>query len=410
MKPSHAILALLCMASATASAQVVPDVNRPKPLPVSGTLRYDLRYSQTAQFYGGGLGDTQSSVVSGDLTYANLSQSRPFSVTYSGGDMWNISGGSYGSGVFQHMLVSQGLLGRKWQLSLTDDASYMPQSPTGGFSGIPGVGDLPQPPNAPSQPILTLNTRSVFNSVSPSFSHVLNHATSLSFNGSYGIVRYPDGNGLETNQIEAGSQISRRLNALNSISGQYSYSHFSYPDYTITMGTQSAQFGFQRTWSRRLRTAAMGGPEWVQGSSTLAIPSSTNFAASANVTYDAGLTSANLNYSRAASGGAGSPTLIGVHNDDISVGLSRQFGKNLSVSATGAFMRTRGLQQSGVTNGKTGGASATQRLGRYITASINYSALQQSSSAVLPTNAISGLSQVIGFSIGYSPREMHFKK
>jgi hypothetical protein len=73
-------------------------------------------------------------------------------------------------------------------------------------------------------------------------------------------------------------------------------------------------------------------------------------------------------------------------------------------------MRTRGLQQSGVTNGKTGGASATQRLGRYITASINYSALQQSSSAVLPTNAISGLSQVIGFSIGYSPREMHFKK
>jgi len=337
MKPSHAILALLCMASATASAQVVPDVNRPKPLVMSGTLRYDLRYSQTAQIYGGSLGDTQSSVVSGDLTYANLSQSRPFSVTYSGGDIWNISGGSYGSGVFQHMLVSQGLLGRKWQLSLTDDASYMPQSPTGGFSGIPGVGDLPQPPNAPSQPILTLNTRSVFNSVSPSFSHVLNHATSLSFNGSYGIARYPDGNGLETNQIQAGSQISRRLNAPNSISGQYSYSHSSYPDYTITMETQSAQIGYQRTWNRRLRTAAMAGPEWVQGSSTLAIPSSTNLSANANVTYDAGLTTANLSYFRAASGGAGSPTQIGVHNDDVSAALSRQFGRDLSVSATGAY-------------------------------------------------------------------------
>jgi hypothetical protein len=63
-----------------------------------------------------------------------------------------------------------------------------------------------------------------------------------------------------------------------------------------------------------------------------------------------------------------------------------------------------------VINGKTGGASATQRLGRYVIVSINYSALQQSSSAALPANAISGLSQVIGFSIGYSPREMHFKK
>jgi hypothetical protein len=398
------------MASATASAQVVPDVNRPKPLVVSGTLNYDVRYSQTAQFYSGTLGDTQSSVLSGDLTYANLSQSRPFSVTYSGGDMWTIAGASYGAGVFQHMIVSQGILGRDWALNLSDNVSYSPQSPTGGFSGIPGVGDLPQLPSAPGLPILTLNTRSVSNTLSPGFTHSLNYSTSLSINGSYGIVRFPDGNGLETNQIQVGPQITRRLNALNSISGQYSYSHFSYPGYPITLGTQSAQFGFQRTWNRRLRTSAGVGPEWVQGSTTALIPSSTNVTANAGVTYDAGLTSANLSYSRAASGGAGVPTQIGVHNDDVSAALSRQFGRDLSVSATGAYMRTRGLQQAGVINGKTGGASATRRLGRYIIVSINYSALQQSSSAALPANAISGVSQVIGFSIGYSPREMHFKK
>jgi len=410
MKPSHAILAILCIASATTNAQVVPDVNRPKPLVVSGTLRYDLRYSQTAQFYGGTLGDTQSSVVSGDLTYANLSQSRPFSVTYSGGDMWNISGGSYGTGVFQHMMVSQGILGRDWALNLSDNVSYSPQSPTGGFSGIPGVGDLPQPPIAPGLPILTLNTRSVYNTLSPGFSHRLNYSTSLGVNGSYAIVRFPDGNGLETNQYQVGPQISRRLNALNSISGQYSYSHFSYPGSTITMGTQSAEFGYQRTWNRRLSTSVMAGPEWVRSSIPQVIPSSTNIAVNAGATFNAGLTSANLSYSRGASGGAGSPTQIGVHNDDVNAALSRQFGRNLSVSATGAFMRTRGLQQTGVINGKTGGASATQRLGRYIIVSINYSALQQSSSAALPANAISGVSQVIGFSIGYSPREMHFKK
>lgn len=410
MKATQTILAVLWFAGAAARAQVVPDVNRPKPLPVSGTLRYDLRYSQTAQFYAGTLGNAQSSAVSGELTYANINQARPFSVTYSGGDMWNISGGSYGSGVFQHLIVSQGVLGRSWSLNLSDDVSYLPQSPTLGFSGIPGVGDLPQQPSSPSQPILLLNTRSIYNSLSPSFSHILNHATSLGINGSYGILRYPDGNGLETNQLQVGSQISRRLNALNSISGQYSYARFSYPDYTITMGTQSVMFSFQRTWSRRLSTSAGAGPEWVQGSSSLAIPSSTNIAASANVNYTAGLTSANLGYSRAASGGGGTPTQIGVHNDDVYAGLSRQYGKNLSVSATGGYMRTQGLKQSGVTSGEFGGASANRRLGRYMIVFVNYSAIHQTSSAALPTNAIGGLSHVIGFGIGYSPQELHFKK
>jgi hypothetical protein len=410
MKVTYTILAALWFAGNAARAQVVPDVNRPNPLPISGTLRYDLRYSQTAQFYGGSLGDTQTSIASGDLTYANLNQFRPFSATYSGGDMWNISGGSYGSGVFQHMLLTQGLVGRNWQLNLSDDVSYTPQSPSGGFSGIPGVGSLPAVPTDSNQPILMLNTRSVYNTLSPGFTRRLNYSTSLSINGSYGIVRFPDGNGLELNQLQVGPQISRRLNALNSISGQYSYSRFSYPDYTITMGTQSAMFGYQRTWNRRLSTSAMVGPEWVQGSSALAIPSSTNVAANASVNYNAALTSATLGYFRAASGGGGAPTQIGVHSDDVNAGLSRQFGRNLTLSATGGFARTQGLQQTGVTNGKTAGASATQRLNRSMIVFVNYSAIQQSSSAALPTNAISGVSQVVGFGIGYSPREIHFKQ
>jgi hypothetical protein len=68
------------------------------------------------------------------------------------------------------------------------------------------------------------------------------------------------------------------------------------------------------------------------------------------------------------------------------------------------------LELSGVTNGKYGGVSATQQLGRYISFYANYTAIHQSSSAALTGNAILGLSQVIGFGIGYTPREMHFRK
>jgi len=122
--------------------------------------------------------------------------------------------------------------------------------------------------------------------------------------------------------------------------------------------------------------------------------------------------SASLGYSQAASGGAGVTTEVGAHNQDAYAGLTRQQGKNLSISVTGAYMRTQGLQQTqtGVTNGMYGGVSAIQRWGRYIVVFANYTATQQSSNSTLPSNAISGLSQVIGFGLGYSPREKRFKK
>jgi len=401
-------MAILFIISASARAQVVPAATGPTGPPVSGSLHYSLNYSQTARFYGGTQGASQTCGTTGEVTFINV-KARPFALTYSGGDMWTISGAGGKSGVYQHLLVSQGFAGRSWTFNLNDNVSYMPQAPTIGFSGIPGVGNLPGAPGAPTQPILTLNTRSVNNITGANFTHRLNHATSLSINSSYGILRFPDNNGLETNSLQTGLQIVRRLNALNSISGQYAFSRFSYSGSTISMGTQSAMFGYQRTWSRRLTTNISAGPEWVQGSSNY-IPSSTDLTVSASAIYDARSMSAMLGYSQAASGGAGVATQVGVHTKTINAALTRQQGKNLTVSISGAYMRTQGLQQAGVTNGKFGGVSATRRWGRYIVVFANYTAIQQSSSSALPTNAISGLSQVIGFGLGYSPREMRFRK
>src|ERR1039458_4209331 len=140
MKSSYTLLAILFTVSAATRAQVVPAATGPTGLPVSGTLHYDLRYSQTAQFYGGTGGDVQRSVVSGEVAYANAKAGRPFALAYSGGDMWTISGVSAAGGVFQHLLASQGFLRRTWAFNLSDNVSYMPQAPTTGFSGIPCVG------------------------------------------------------------------------------------------------------------------------------------------------------------------------------------------------------------------------------------------------------------------------------
>jgi hypothetical protein len=412
------LLAMLFAVSAAAIAQVGPDVTDAATLLAGGTLHYDVRYSQTAQFYGGPEGDLVRSVVSGEMTYSGTRETLPFNVTYSGGDMWAVSGTSEGSGVFQHLLASQGFLGRKWSFTVSDNVSYLPQAATTGFSGIPGVGSLPGAPGEPTQPILTLNTRSINNSVNPDYSYNLDQATKVSIGGGYGILRFPDGNGLEVNSLQVSPKVERRLDARNSLTGQYSFSRFTFTLYTFAMQTQSALFGYQRTWNRRFKTTFALGPEWVQSSDSMVIPSSTHLSANANATYDARSMTFMLGYSQASTGGAGVTSQVGTHIQDVTGAVSREFGRNFSLTGTGTYMRTVGLNNAGAINnaingainGVFGGVAATRQLGRYASVFANYTVIKQSSSAVLPANAISGLSQVVTFGIGYTPREIHLRK
>jgi hypothetical protein len=69
----------------------------------------------------------------------------------------------------------------------------------------------------------------------------------------------------------------------------------------------------------------------------------------------------------------------------------------------------------GVTNAKFGGVQATRQLGRRLSLFANYTAIAQSSSLQIAktgysANLLQGVNQVFGFGIGYTPREMHFKK
>jgi hypothetical protein len=416
MRTRELVLAIFVSVCAASGAQVVPATTAPIPLTLSGTLSYSLGYTQTADFYGGSQGAGQIAILSGEAAYGNSSPARPFTLMYSGGDMWNIAGASGESGVFQNMMVSQGFVGLKQGLTLSDSVSYMPEAPTTGFSGIPGVGTLPGLPTQPTLSILTLNTPSVLNATSATYTHTIDRATSIGGNGSYQILRFPDGGGLEMDSWQAGPQITWRLNALNSISAQYAYSRITYPGSRFNMDTQSAMFGLQRTWNRRFQTNVSAGPQWIQSSDSAIVPFSTYLTLNASATYAINSTSASLSYFRSATGGAGVETQFGVEENDIIANLTRQLNRNLSLNATFSYMLTGQLQlntvsqPTGATNAEIGGVGATQRLSKYITVNASYTGIQQSSGSTLPANAINGFSQMISFGIAYAPRPMHFKK
>jgi hypothetical protein len=411
MKTALKLLAFVVTVANAALAQVVPEATGPR-MPVSGKVHYALRYSEI-EYLGGSVNDSQSAVLSGNVEYANVSERFPFSLQDAGGYSWAVAGRPYGDGPFDNLSLSQGFVRRKWNLQFSDNASYRQEAPTTGLSGVPGTGEPiggPTPPPSSSQTILTLNTRTVDNSANGEFERTLNYATTLNLGGNSELLRYPDGNGIDTNNETANAGLTQRLNARNSLSYRYLFSQYSYPgsnlaQLTTTLMINSALLGYQRHWTRQITTDASVGPEWVEGANSAVVPSSTRVSGNASFEGQFRFGSASLNYSHTTSGGGG--FLVGGEVDSASAGFSREFEKKLTTDLTGGYMRTSGLSTQGTIDGKYGAAMVTWRLSRYFTAFASYTANDQSSSSALPSNALNQTLQVVSFGIGYSPRERH---
>jgi hypothetical protein len=419
---------------------------------VNGTLHYDLRYAETTQF-GGSQDGQQMSIASGDASYTNISKRLPFSMQYGGGYGWVWNGPPSAGNVFQHLSLSQGLAGRSWNLTASDNVNYSFQTPTFGFSGVPGTGEPisgPGTTSPPVQTVLALNTRTLNNTSTVGVGQRLNYATSLNVGGSIGQMYFIDGNGENTNTLSANAGITRRLNVHNSASAQYSFSRFNYEANTGGASStaqisfsqvNSAQISFSRQWNRHITTSASAGPQWVSSSNSAIVPSSTRFSANASASYTSRVGTASMMYSHGTTGGSG--YMLGAESDVYMANFSRSFsfGKNLNVGVIGSYMRTTSLATAEfeyacsignvtyiclvplnyepVTDAIYGGVQATRKLGRYFSANASYMAIDQSSSlqtsapnTPLSSNAtiLNGLNQVISFGIGYSPREKHLKK
>jgi hypothetical protein len=395
----------------TARAQAVPEATGPGGSPTGNErTQYALRYSQTGQF-SSTISNSQSSTLSGSAGYANQNEHLPFSLNYAGGFAWTLTGTPYNSGQFHRLYLSQGIDSHKWKILLSDDVSYLPQSPTTGFSGIPGIGEpiggtSPAPPSS-SQSILAFNTHAINNQGNGELTYDVNSATSFSAGGGPGLLRFPNNDGLDTDWLSANGKFVRHFNARNSLTGDYQFSRYTYPGNTVTFVTNTAQAGYRRLWTRNVTTDISAGPAWI-GSSTTAVPSSTTVSATASVTYLLRFASASLSYLRGINGGAG--YLIGGKYDTVSGNLAKNFGTNFTTGLSGGLERTTGLNGNGTTNATFGGAEATYHIGQRIIVFANYTASSQTSTSALPTNALNQMLQIVGFGVGYSPRESQRKR
>jgi hypothetical protein len=407
-----------------AQAQDVPAAATPSApsfgfsLPsVEGTMTYALSGSESfVTGYGNGVDYTTG--ITGDVALLTSSLSKPFSLVYSGGYLYNSVPGTPASTTFQNLAFSQVINTKNWNFVVDDAVSYLPQAPTTGLSGIPGVGDIGVTPvtigDEPSQSILTNYESRVGNGLNGTASRKINADWSANGTASWQILDFLGGQGINTDEGAGSAGTTYRLDARSSASANVSYSYTSdqYQGTTLPFTTEGIGLQYQRQLSRFFSVNVSAGPQRTYGTglAEILIPARIDLVASAGITYVRRGTTINLSYGRATNSGSG--VVYGALTDDVVLTLQRQLSRNWQGSLTASYARSAALADipglPTLTQGIYGGAQISRKISRSLFAYGSYTAVSQSVDETVATqNAFSGLDQIFSVGLTYSPGPIH---
>jgi hypothetical protein len=413
--------------SSVGGSPIVPDLD--------GVLHYAVSGSEILQFgYNGPSQVTASTALSGDVAFTAKSTTRPFSLLFAGGVFFPNQGGQ-GTSSFWNVAANQGFTARHWIFNVSDSFSFLPQSPTTGLSGIPGVGDLGSipvqgPVEGPAGGILTVAGDRYQNSLSGGLERQISHATSISGSGSWSILNFLDSNlsFQDSTQISGSVALNQRFDARSSGSIDAVYSIYTYNGKVIINGfvqpdirTRALNASYQRLLSKSLSVGVSAGPLWINSSNDLVIPPSLNVGLSGNLGYSRGFTNASVNYTRGVNAGSG--VLTGALSDSVYASVGHTYGRKYVASLTLGYSHSSGLAQlvSGTNSfipvHETydtffGGAQVRRGFGPHLSGYASYTVQNQSNNypagapnlPVGAANALSGTSHTLGFGVTFTPR------
>ena len=413
-------LLLIPAVASVAHGQSIPaPVSAPSPVyqgfkapTLAGILRYSLSASQTVSLgYNGANQTTYGTSLSGNVAFITPSVLYPTSVAYSGG--YQVGYGGQDSSYFQSLSVSQSVNRKNYSINLSDSLSYLPQSPSTGLAGLPGLGDIGSGTGA-TPTVLTTSGDRISNSATVSLSDKLTGKTSLSFSGSDAIQRFIGGSeGLQSDSYGGSAALSHRIDARTSISASYHYGQSSFAGEPGSFESQGATFSYSRQLTRQLSFGAGGGPERIGGSSITGEGPDYTYNANVHMSYagrDEGGTTYSVSYGRSTNAGSG--VSAGAETDSVTGSVSRRLAQSLQGSASVSYSDNKSLQVLSFDNfdskSVVGSGQLNRALTRTISAYASYSAEHQVAQGVAQgITPLQGLVQTLAFGITYSPSEIH---
>ncbi len=420
---AYLVAAVLLLAFGRRAKAQAPPMSTPPTfgfsLPsVEGTMTYSLSASESfLTGYGGGI--DYSTALSGSLGYLSSSPSKPFSLVYSGGYLYSSVPGYASSSTFQNLAASQVWTTKHWNFVIDDAVSYLPESPTTGLSGIPGVGDIGVEPvqigDQPTQSIFTNYATRIGNGLNGGISRTINKSLSINGSASWQILHFLNNEGIDSSTFTGSIGPTYRIDARSSASANvvYSYTDNKYAGTSYPFETEGITFEYQRQLTHFLTMVVAAGPQrtFGSGSTSTLIPSQITPVANASLTYSRRTTTASVSYSRATNAGSG--VVFGALTSSIGGTVREQFSRNWQGALTASYSENQSLVTIAGFNenykATYGGGQVSRRLGRSFSGYFSYTAVTQNDSNVLVSpRAYSGLSQTFSVGITYSPGAQHF--
>ena len=395
----------------------------------SGTLQYAVTASQSmASNYFGNAGVNSSTNLSGDLAFITNSELYPFNTVFSGGRAWSSSGQS--SYNFFNLALTQGIHLQRWTLVLSDSVNYLPGTASSGLSGVPGVGDLgvnpvqagaTSGPVAPSsQGVLSGFSTRVSNSSGLSIARALTGKTSMSTSGTYAITRFLNSStkttnpGLNNDSESFSLGLNHRIDARNSLGGNYSYSRNTFSGTSFGVPTpgfssQSASMQYSHQLTRKFGINASAGPQW-NDSGAPSSGKALSLFANVSASYSGEFSQANMAFTRSSSSGSG--VVGGAISDSISFSTSRTLDRVWLCALTAAYTQSSQVPSAAslpfTFYTTVLGVQVSRSIVRSLSAYASYTLQNQTNEGTTAAvKLFSGLSNVAGFGITYSPMATH---
>jgi hypothetical protein len=325
------------------------------------------------------------------------------SLHYTGGGSVYTSDSSINN-MFHSAGIAQSLSWQRWTLRLGDDFTYSPYAPYSlgpggfGYSDVYGSGNLVlHPGEVPDQSIYSTRSSRLANTVFANLDYAFSRRTALTFSGSYGVLRFEEPLFFDSDQYGGGIGLSHQLTGHDSISVNYRFSRNQFHVVGTSFETHTAEFRYGRRITGRLGLELWGGPQ-INYYNGPAAQRDVIGSVGGNLRYRTRLTEYWVGYNRGVRGGSG--VLLGSVADTFSGGLSREFGRNWSMTLSGGYSHNSGLITASEFNNGYGGVFFRRSLGQYAGVGFNYALHRQTGSCVTG-NCPAFTRQIVGVSFDW---------
>jgi hypothetical protein len=299
--------------------------------------------------------------LSGAIDLRRISGNSDLVLTYLGGASLSSDGGT-SNGIVQQLEVLDRFTFRRYSIIVADQFGYLPEADFG-YSGLGtlisttgGGANLGlQTGLSPNQSILTSQGQRISNAAFGEIDRYLTPRSSLTFVGSYGVLRFIDNDFLDSQETIFQVGYNYQLSRNNSIAVSYGFDAFRYSNGVQSINNNSFEFHFARRVTGKLAFQIAGGPSIAF--SNIAISGSTTpsggtgsgptnatqvfWVLDAIATYQLRRVSLSASYTHGVTGGSG--VLAGSVTDNLTGSVSRQLTRNLNATFAGGYSRNTGV-------------------------------------------------------------------